>query len=281
MPDTDPNAREQPDSFGSPGASSPTGRYRSADVLRLVMLGRQGSGKGTQCVSLAAELGVVHLSTGEVFRQAVRAQTRLGRQVQAFLSAGSLVPDEVVSEVVATRLGDAEVQERGFVLDGFPRTVGQARVLAELLRPDDLDLAVHLVIPRAVATRRLLERRVCETCEYTTTVSESRCPACRGGLVRRGDDTVLALRARGAAYIAQTRPLLDWYAARGQLIRVDANDTSIGVSTTLLTVLSRALGDRRINVVAAERAADPRRWSDPSEHLSGCPQQILFSDHLM
>jgi adenylate kinase len=173
--------------------------------------------------------------------------------VQAFLSAGALVPDELVAEVVATRLGDPEVHERGFVLDGFPRTTGQASILDEFLRPGDIDLAVHLVIPRAVATRRLLARRVCKTCGYTTTVTQSRCPACGGGLARREDDTVPALPTRLGVYIAQTRPLLDWYAARGQLVRVDANGTSEGVTTTLLSVLSRALGDRCIDLVAAER----------------------------
>jgi adenylate kinase len=281
MRDTDREAREPLDSVGSPDAGSPTRQHRSGGAPRLVMLGRQGSGKGTQCIHLAAELGVVHLSTGEVFRQAVRAHTRLGGQVQAFLSAGLLVPDELVAEVVATRLGDHEVHERGFVLDGFPRTTGQARILADLLRPGEIDLAVHLVIPRAVATRRLLARRVCERCGYTTTLTQSHCPACGGGLVRREDDTVPALRTRLGAYVAQTRPLLDWYAARGQLVRVDGNDTSVGVTTTLLSVLSRVLGDRCIHLVAAERTADPLRGHDLPEHLSGFPQQMRLFDPLM
>ena len=263
MSDTDPAARERLDSVDAPNGYSPAAQHLSADAPRLVMLGPQGSGKGTQCLRVAAELGVVHLSTGEVFRQAVRAHTLLGRQVQAFLSGGSLVPDELVAEVVAARLGAAEVHQRGFVLDGFPRTIGQARILAEFLRPGDIDLAIHLVLPRAVATRRLLARRVCEACRYTTTVTQSCCPACGGGLVRRDDDTGPALRTRLLAYVAQTRPLLDWYAARGQLARVDANGTSLGVTITLLGVLSRALGERCLDLVAAERAADPLRSSDP------------------
>jgi adenylate kinase len=226
MSDTDPEVPHRLARSSCPGPT--TAQHRAADAPRLVMVGRQGSGKGTQCIRLAAELGVVHVSTGEVLRDAVRARTRLGGQVQAFLSEGSLVPDELVAEVVSTRLSAPEVHERGFVLDGFPRTTGQARILAEFLRPDDIDVAVHLVIPRAVATRRLLARRVCEICGYTTTVTQPRCPACGGGLVRREDDTGPALRTRLRSYVAQTRPLLDWYAARGQLVRVDANGPSVG-----------------------------------------------------
>lgn len=157
-----------------------------------MILGRRGAGKGTQCIGLAVEfgaveLGVVHLSTGEVFRRTVRAHTRLGGQVQAFLARGSLVPDELVAEIVATGLRAPEVHRRGLVLDGLACTTDQARMPAELLHPGDFDLAVHLVVSPTVANRRLLARRICETCAYTTTVAQPRCVICGGEPMRALD----------------------------------------------------------------------------------------------
>ena len=114
--------------------------------MRLVVLGRQGAGKGTQCARLAARLGVVHIATGEAFRLAMAAETALGRRVSAFVSAGELVPDDLTVSVVADALSTVAVRERGFVLDGFPRTVQQAQQLAALLAPAEIDMVLDLAV---------------------------------------------------------------------------------------------------------------------------------------
>src|SRR5262249_3394726 len=140
---------------------------------RLVLLGRQGAGKGTQASRLVTHLGVLHLSTGAILRQEVASGTALGGHVEALMAEGHLVPDEIVLEVVEHRLNDPEVRRRGFLLDGFPRTEPQATALMTLLRPEGLDAAINLEVPAGVVRKRLMMRRVCSNCE-TPTIARNR-----------------------------------------------------------------------------------------------------------
>jgi adenylate kinase len=188
---------------------------------RLVMMGRQGAGKGTQCARLAARLGITHIDVGDALRHEVRRHTALGEVAKPFLDEGRLLPDEMVTDVV---LGQLEwVGCRGFVLDGFPRTLPQAEALGATVGMDGIDLVVNLAITPAVALHRLLSRRVCTRCQLVTTITPGSpsCPDCGGLLVRRTDDTAIAIKLRLANYEVQTRPVLGWYAIRGRLVTID------------------------------------------------------------
>jgi adenylate kinase len=226
-------------------------RAGAAGGPRLVMLGRQGSGKGTQSTLLSSRLGVPAISTGELFRQEVAAGTPLGRRVQSYLDSGQLVPDEVTLDVVSRHLAAG----KGWVLDGFPRTVGQASAVVEAV-----DLVIELHVPFDVALRRLATRRVCRGCGATSTAAagdppEAACGRCGGVVARRDDDTEDAIRHRLALYERETGPLLFWLHSRDLLRVVDAVGTVDAIHWRVLD----ALGERRPEVV--ERALS-RRASD-------------------
>ena len=196
--------------------------------MRAVMLGLPGAGKGTQAERLAAAAGVPKVSTGDIFRQAVRDRTPLGQQAQRFLERGELVPDEVTVGVVLERLGRPDCRE-GFVLDGFPRNVAQARRLDEALEGwgAPLQAAIYLEVPEEVALQRITSRRVCRRCGATWSAvalgGREACPRCGGELEQRADDREDVVRQRLQVYQAQTAPLLAYYAERG--IRVDVPGT--------------------------------------------------------
>ncbi len=196
---------------------------------RLVILGRQGAGKGTQCMRLARHYVVPHVSTGDMFRAAVKAGTEFGHRAEEFMMAGKLVPDEIVVGVVRERLCQRDAKARGFILDGFPRTAAQAESLDEMLEEEGmpLDLTIDLEIKEEDALARLAARRVCSTCAtiYSTSRPPSinwTCDNCGGEVVQRQDDTEEAIRKRLADYNELTTPLIDWYEARGSLVKIDA-----------------------------------------------------------
>ena len=208
--------------------------------LRAVMLGRQGSGKGTQGTQLARLLVVPHISVGEVLREAVRSGSPSGRRARDLMERGELVDDHLVVTMVADRLAAADVRSGGFVLDGFPRTVDQAEALAGLLADQALDRAVVIDVPLEVARARLLARRVCAGCGRVYSVAQASgletwtCGACGAEVRRRADDTEEAVTRRLRLYDEQTRPLLDWFARRDQLLLVDGVGTSEEVFSRLL-----------------------------------------------
>jgi adenylate kinase len=196
--------------------------------MRLVVLGRQGAGKGTQSARLALCLGAVHLSTGDAFRAAINAGSELGRRVGTFVAAGELVPDDLALAVVAEALDVETVRNAGFVLDGFPRTVRQAERLDALLAPAKIDAALDLRVDPNIALERLLRRRVCVECGGIASgvpdaSGRAACRTCGGMLIRRADDTEPLIRRRLALYEEQTRPLLNWFAAKGILRGVEGN----------------------------------------------------------
>ena len=214
------------------------------ESARLLVLGRQGSGKGTQCVRLAHHFGVPHISSGDVLRAAVRTGTELGRAAQRFMTAGELVPDPLVIGAVAQRLEEADTRERGFVLDGFPRTVSQAQALFDLLVPAGIDAAIDLDVPAKVVLRRLAARRVCESCGTMGVASAGQavlvCGVCGGAAVQRADDTPEAIGRRLALYDQETRPLVDWLADRKLLVTVDGVGIPDEVGRRVLAALAAA-----------------------------------------
>jgi adenylate kinase len=194
--------------------------------MHVVVIGRQGSGKGTQCARLAEHLGVPHISTGDLFRVAVRRRTDLGLRIQRYLRDGELVPEGLALAVLADRLAEDDTTERGFVLDGFPRTVGQARRLTELIGPANLDVVFELAVPEAVVVRRMLERRVCVDCANVESVADlddvaTGCSRCGGALKTREDDAEPVIRRRLELFEARTAPLMRWFESAGLLTRID------------------------------------------------------------
>jgi adenylate kinase len=210
----------------------------------LVVLGKQGAGKGTQSQLLAQRHGLVHVSTGDILRAAVKAGSALGREVSRVLEAGELVDDTLVNRLVAERMDQPDAK-RGAIFDGFPRTSDQARALDEILAPDGVSLAVLVELPDDLVVERLSARRVCEGCgtiytDVDPSAEAGVCAKCGGRVVQRSDDTPEAIRARLAAYERDTRPLVDFYRARDLLVAVDG-DQSV---ETVFAAIEGALAER-------------------------------------
>lgn len=211
---------------------------------RLVILGKQGAGKGTQCVRLARHYVIPHISTGDIFRAALRSGTPLGQKLKSFLDAGELVPDEVTLDVVNARLEQDETKRHGFILDGFPRTIHQADELSKLLAPDDVDLAIDLELPTEVAVERLAGRRVCRDCQTiygpaSPSRIEGICDYCGGEVVQRDDDKEEAIRRRLALYEKETEPIITWYLQRDMLVTVDGTGDADDVTARLVRAIDR------------------------------------------
>jgi len=208
-------------------------------------MGRQGSGKGTQAARLSSLLDVPHVSTGDAFRAAAKQGTDLGREVQGYMDRGELVPDRIVVEVVSRYLFGPG-RPPGFVLDGFPRTISQAEALEPLAAPGGLDLVVDLDAPVEEVVRRIAGRRSCPACGAAYNVATSpplvaeRCDACGTALSRRDDDTEEAVRRRLELYETETAPVLEWYARRGLLARVDALGTPDEVAERIAGAVRQA-----------------------------------------
>lgn len=192
---------------------------------RFVVLGRQGAGKGTQCALLSNQYGIPHISTGDMLRAAARDGTEFGRKAKEYMDRGELLPDDIMLGVVAERLAAADAQ-RGWILDGFPRTVGQAEGLAEITASAPVDAVVDIDVPEDVVVQRISDRRVCVNDGTIYSVQSPPkndwiCDVCGGEVRQREDDTEEAVRHRLAQYREQTSPLIDWYAERGLLETVD------------------------------------------------------------
>lgn len=190
------------------------------------MLGRQGAGKGTQAVRLAEHYGVPHISTGDMLRAAVVAGTEFGLRAKEVMDAGGLVSDEIMVGVVDERLHQADAVERGYILDGFPRTVPQGRSLCDITADAPLHLVIDLSVPEDVVIERITKRRVCKTCGRIYSVDappavDWTCDTDGGEVVQRADDTEEAVGKRLALYAAETLPLVPFYEEQGLLVEVD------------------------------------------------------------
>lgn len=195
--------------------------------MRLILLGPPGAGKGTQAKLLVDKLGIPQVSTGDMLRAAVKAGTPLGREAQQYMDRGALVPDAVIIGLVRERLQQGDCA-RGYILDGFPRTVAQAEALAKTLTElqASLDHVVSLEVPTEDLVLRIAGRRTCRNCgamyhvRFSPSRTDGRCDACGGDTYQREDDREETVRRRLQVYIDQTAPLIDFYAARGLLRQV-------------------------------------------------------------
>lgn len=186
-----------------------------SNVTRLVIFGRQGAGKGTQADRIVKHYGVIHLSTGDMFRAAVTAETELGKKVAPIMQSGDLVPDEMTIGIVRERLAQADVQAAGFVLDGFPRTPAQAEALLEMLGDESLTLVINLDVPLDEVTARMKGRG-------------------------REDDTDESISKRLAIYDAETVPTINWFADRGLVEHVDGLGTEAEVAQRIFAAIDAA-----------------------------------------
>jgi adenylate kinase len=217
--------------------------------MRIVLLGAPGSGKGTQAQRLVARFGVPQISTGDLLRSAVARGTPLGLQAKAAMDAGALVSDEIVIGIIRERLGQMDVAG-GYILDGFPRNLAQARSLASMLAAigQPLDAVVLFNVDYGEITRRISGRRTCPNCGTIFNVHDAatpgitHCTSCAAApaLTQRPDDNEQTVTRRLAVYDEQTRPLIEHYRAQGLLRSVDAQGTVDQVTARLVAVLSPA-----------------------------------------
>ena len=213
--------------------------------MRLVFLGAPGVGKGTQAELMASRFDAPKISTGDILREAVRNKTALGRQAKAYLDQGKLVQDEVVVGIVKEKLAEP-MCAKGFLLDGFPRTLRQGEELDGLLRSrgERLDRVVNVVVPRDEVVRRLTGRRSCSKCQavFHVDLNPPRrpgvCDRCGGELVQRSDDTKETVEARLTVYEQQTAPLVDYYRLRDLLSELDGSGPIEEVHQRLLSLLT-------------------------------------------
>lgn len=193
---------------------------------RLILLGRQGAGKGTQCVRLSRHFVVPHISTGDMLRAAVREGTELGVMAKRVMDDGGLVGDEIMVGIVRERLSQPDALGRGYILDGFPRTVGQAIALDDITADLPIDVVLDLDVPRELVLQRISARRVCRDCgtNYVARGEEKLpwiCEVCGGDVMQRDDDTPAAVEHRLDLYEEQTSPLIEFYSEHDRLAVVD------------------------------------------------------------
>jgi adenylate kinase len=204
-------------------------------MRKYIVMGVQGSGKGTQAKLLAEALNLEHISVGDIFRWNIQHHTKLGAQVRRLVAAGELVPDDVVGAVVRRRLEEHD-WNYGFIIDGFPRNQPQARFFLESY---DIDAVILLDVPDSVVEQRILSRRLCSRCGLDYNLISHRpavpdvCDVCGGSLVPRADDTPESVRARLRDYHAKTEPILDLFRAKEFVVEVDATRPTAEVQAAI------------------------------------------------
>ena len=217
--------------------------------LRLLVIGKQGSGKGTLCEQFSRHFSIPHISTGDAFRSAVEQGSAVGLAAKEYLDAGRLVPDDLVIRVVRELYVNESLADRGFLFDGFPRTMHQADLLDEMLAPESYDAVINLEVSTEVVVARLTSRRVCTNPECATIYSLSSppktkwiCDRCGSEVRQRDDDREEVILQRLSDYELLTTPLLARYEATGKLITIDASRTPDEVFASALgELVSRSI----------------------------------------
>ncbi|MFC2009553.1 adenylate kinase [Chloroflexota bacterium] len=213
--------------------------------MRIILLGAPGSGKGTQADVLSKEIGLVHIASGDLFRQAQKDGTELGKMAKEYMEKGLLVPDEITIRMILERLSLLK-SDQGFMLDGFPRTIEQAQALDKALADEDkaIDKVMYVKVSNEELLRRLSGRWICRQCQTPFHVVSSppkvagKCDNCGSELYQRADDTRETAEKRLEVYFSQTAPLIDYYQKKGKLVEIDGQQNIEEVSKQLLAVLS-------------------------------------------
>lgn len=212
--------------------------------MKIIMLGAPGAGKGTQAKMIAEKCGIPHISTGDIFRANIKNGTELGAKAKEYMDKGLLVPDELVCDLVVDRIQQADC-EKGYILDGFPRTIPQAEALENALNAIEqkLDYAIDIDVPDENIINRMSGRRACVGCGATyhvlfnTTKVEGKCDVCGESLILRDDDKPETVKKRLDVYHTQTQPLIDFYTERKVLVEVDGTQSMDKVFDDIMKIL--------------------------------------------
>ena len=214
--------------------------------MKILMFGPPGSGKGTYASRLSAKLSIPHISTGDLVREEIKNQTEMGRRVNDYSSRGLLVPDNVICQLLQKRISQPDCM-RGFILDGFPRTIPQAQ---ELEKISTTDLVINLRVPDKVIIERLASRLTCRSCgaiyneRFLMPRNAGRCDKCDGQLYQREDDQPKVIQQRLELYREQTQPLLEYYISKNQVRNITNNETNVPPEKVVEEI---------INIIQAER----------------------------
>lgn len=215
-------------------------------MLRTILLGPPGAGKGTQAAKIIEKYNIPHISTGDIFRENIKKGTELGKKAQEYMNRGELVPDDLVIEIATTRLLEDDCKD-GFLLDGFPRTVYQAEKLDEFLAAHDskIDKVIDIAVGKDELMERLTGRRVCKSCGASYHIvnippkKEGVCDICGGELIQRTDDNAETVANRIEVYEAQTMPLIEYYEKAGNIAHIDG---ATGLDNVFVDIV-KALGE--------------------------------------
>lgn len=226
-------------SFAAIGYSSETVKQKRV----IILLGPPGSGKGTQAKVITEQLGIPHISTGDLFRENMSKRTAIGERARSYMDAGKLVPDDVVIDMLKDRVARADCAN-GYLLDGFPRTIPQAQALNTILDVNVKLIVINLQVPDDIIIKRIEGRMTCSDCGalYNTYFSPSRvaniCDNCKGELIHRADDNAEVVKERLRVYHSQTAPLQEYYTNRGVLYNINGDRDSSTIRTELLQILN-------------------------------------------
>lgn len=218
--------------------------------MYLILMGPPGAGKGTQAERLSKEFLIPHISTGDIFRKAIKEETELGRRLKEYLDSGALVPDDITIGIVKERIQNKDC-EKGFMLDGFPRTVSQARALDESMKElkKELDRVIYISVSEETLVERLTGRKGCKKCgtvyhiSFNPSKNNSKCDLCDGELYQRSDDTLETVKNRFKVYLDNTRPLIEYYSQKGILEEVDGNKSVKEVYKNIKKIVGEARYD--------------------------------------
>ncbi|MBF0618870.1 MAG: adenylate kinase [Candidatus Omnitrophica bacterium] len=214
--------------------------------MNIVLLGAPGAGKGTLAGALKDQLGVHHISTGDLIRLEIKGGTAIGLEIKRYVESGGLVPDEVVTRMIEGKIKATVADKKGYMFDGFPRTTAQAKELDRIMQENKIELgfALYMEASMDVVLKRLTGRRVCKACGalYHLTNMPSKkagiCDTCGGDLYQRADDNEETIRKRMSVYNESTRPIIDYYKAQGKLKAINADNGADDVKGALLKILN-------------------------------------------
>ena len=214
--------------------------------MNIILLGGPGAGKGTQAKLIVEKYGIPQISTGDMLREAVKQGTELGKKAKEYMDKGELVPDEIVIGIVKERLKQPDC-EKGFILDGFPRTIAQAEALDKMLEElgKKIDAVINIHVPEEEIIKRIVNRRTCKKCGaiyhliYSPPKEPNKCDKCGGELYQRDDDKEETVRERLRVYREQTEPLIEYYKKKGILYNVDGTKDINGVFEEIKSILDK------------------------------------------
>jgi adenylate kinase len=211
--------------------------------MRIILLGAPGAGKGTQAKVISNKFNIPHISTGDILRYEIKGGSKLGKEAVKFVESGKLVPDGIIIEIIKNRISSGELRN-GFLMDGFPRNLKQARMFSNMLDQlgIKLDKVINIVVNKNETVDRLSRRRTCSVCKNVFSINSNnknleKCPKCKGDLIKRKDDDLKVIKHRLEVYESETKPLIDFYTNKGLLTNVDGSGEEKEITKRILEIL--------------------------------------------